>query len=434
MVVAAKAQRVGGVRRIAAKTAVARVGGLKAPVSLHMRKGTRPSRARDAFSYLFPERRDNSGRRSERRARPPARIAGTDHATAKTSNSRASGTRRCTFSLTSPHPDAPITTGGRQSVGVFAAGLDFAELEAAVEEEDEEWKPQVVRVPPRVRERHRRFFSRTGGATKALKPQKMDKCLTRRPPLFPSQRATRKDGKTAKEAKQSKRFRKAQASVPGRMAPQEPATGVKLMMDNATAKFVESAEAHIRLNIDPKYNDQQLRATVALPKGTGKTVRVAVLCQGDAISAAKEAGADFAGADDLVEDIAGGMMDFDLLIASPDMMPKAAKLGRALGPKGLMPNPKAGTVTPDVARAVSEFKGGKVEFRADKQGIVHVPFGKLNFKDSDLLENLKAIVDAIEANRPSGAKGQYWKSMYIASTMGPSVQIDHAAVLAIKQD
>jgi large subunit ribosomal protein L1 len=230
----------------------------------------------------------------------------------------------------------------------------------------------------------------------------------------------------------SKRFRKAQASVPGRMNPQAPAAGIKLMMDNATAKFVESAEAHIRLNIDPKYNDQQLRATVALPKGTGKTVRVAVLCQGDDIAAAKEAGADFAGADDLVEDIAGGMMDFDLLIAAPDMMPKAAKLGRALGPKGLMPNPKAGTVTPNVAQAVGEFKGGKVEFRADKQGIVHVPFGKLDFKDGDLLVNMKAIADAVEANRPPGAKGIYWKSMYIASTMGPSVQIDHQALLDMK--
>ena len=243
-------------------------------------------------------------------------------------------------------------------------------------------------------------------------------------------RDRRKDGKSAKEARMSKRFLKALKSVPGRLNPVSPEEGIKLMMDNATAKFVESAEAHVRLNIDPKYNDQQLRATVALPKGTGKTVRVAVLRQGDNIAAAKAAGADFAGADDLVADIAGGMLDFDLLIASPDMMPKAAKLGRALGPKGLMPNPKAGTVTPDVVTAVNEFKGGKVEFRADKQGIVHVPFGKLNFTAADLQENLVAIVAAINANRPPGAKGIYWKSLYIASTMGPSVMIDHTAVEA----
>ena len=247
------------------------------------------------------------------------------------------------------------------------------------------------------------------------------------PDPIPHQRATRKDGKSPKEAKQSKRFRKAQASVPGRLKPQAPGEGVQIMMDAASTKFVESAEAHIRLNIDPKYNDQQLRATVALPKGTGKSVRVAVLTQGDNIAAAKEAGADFAGADDLVDEIAGGMMDFDLLIASPDMMPKAAKLGRVLGPKGLMPNPKAGTVTPDVATAVGEFKGGKVEFRADKQGIVHVPFGKLNFKQEDLVENLTAVVEAINVNRPPGAKGVYWKSLYIASSMGPSVMVDHTA-------
>jgi len=239
-------------------------------------------------------------------------------------------------------------------------------------------------------------------------------------------RAVRKDGLSSKEAKQSKRFRAAQASVPGRMNAQDAASAIDLMKASATAKFDESAEAHIRLNIDPKYNDQQLRATVALPKGTGKKVRIAVLCQGDNVAAAKAAGADFAGSDDLVEEIAGGMMDFDLLVATPDMMPKVAKLGRALGPKGLMPNPKAGTVTTDVATTVGEFKGGKVEFRADKQGIVHVPFGKLSFSAADLQTNLLAIVAAIDANRPTGAKGVYWRSMYIASSMGPSVQVDVA--------
>lgn len=265
-------------------------------------------------------------------------------------------------------------------------------------------------------------------ASPELTPSSPELTPSFQPPPHHPQRATRKDGKSALEARQSKRFRKAQAGVPGRMNPIEAGEAVKLMLANATAKFPETAECHIRLNIDPKYNDQQLRATVALPKGTGKTVRVAVLTSGDNIAAAKAAGADFAGADDLVEEIAGGMLDFDLLIASPDMMPKAAKLGRALGPKGLMPNPKAGTVTPDVVTAVNEFKGGKVEFRADKQGIVHVPFGKTNFKDADLSENLEAIVEAINANRPPGAKGIYWKSMYIASTMGPSVQVDYSAM------
>ena len=225
-------------------------------------------------------------------------------------------------------------------------------------------------------------------------------------------------------AKKSKGYRAAAEKIgEGVYAPYEAFT---LLKEIASAKFDESIEAHFRLGIDTRKADQNLRGTVALPNGSGKTVRVAVFAEGDAARAAEEAGADIVGSDDLVADIQAGNINFDAAVATPDQMSKVGRLGKILGPRGLMPNPKLGTVTPDVAKAITELKGGRVEDRADRYGIAHVILGKASFTAEQLAQNYGTVYDEILRMKPSTAKGKYVKSITVASTMSPGVPVDPA--------
>lgn len=201
---------------------------------------------------------------------------------------------------------------------------------------------------------------------------------------------------------------------------------VALVRSAAYAKFNETLEVALRLGVDPKHADQMVRGTVVLPHGTGQTVRVAVVASGEKVREAEDAGADVVGGDDLVAKIQGGHLDFEALVATPDMMKSLGRLGKVLGPRGLMPNPKAGTVTFDVGKAVKELKAGKIEFRVDKTAIIHCPVGKLSFADEALVENTEALIAAIQKAKPAAAKGKYVKSIFLGSTMGPSVPVDPA--------
>jgi large subunit ribosomal protein L1 len=198
---------------------------------------------------------------------------------------------------------------------------------------------------------------------------------------------------------------------------------ISVVKGNATAKFDETIEVALNLGVDPRHADQMVRGVVSLPKGTGKTVRVAVFAKGDKAEEAKKAGADIVGAEDLMETVQGGTIDFDRVIATPDMMGVVGRLGKVLGPKGLMPNPKLGTVTMDVAKAVTDAKGGQVEYRVEKAGIVHAGIGKASFSEADLVENFRAFMDAIFRGKPSGAKGKFVKKVSVSSTMGPGVKV-----------
>jgi large subunit ribosomal protein L1 len=211
-----------------------------------------------------------------------------------------------------------------------------------------------------------------------------------------------------------------------------PKEAVSLLKEASFVKFDPTVELHFRLGVDPRHADQMVRGTAALPHGTGKTVRILVFAQGEKVREAEEAGADFVGGQDLVKQITEGWLGFDVAIATPDMMQAVGRLGKVLGPRGLMPNPKAGTVTFDLARTIREVRSGRVEFRVDRAGLIHVPVGKLSFDEASILNNVAAMIEAVVAAKPSGVKGQYVKTITLNSTMGPGIHLDPPAALALR--
>ena len=229
-------------------------------------------------------------------------------------------------------------------------------------------------------------------------------------------------------AKHGKKYRQAAEKVDP-LKRYELSEAIDLLKECAVAKFDESVEVTIRLGVDPRHAEQMVRGSVLMPNGTGKEVRIAVFAEGEMADAARAAGADIVGGDDLVAKIKEGFLEFDVAIAHPSMMGKVGRLGRVLGPRGLMPNPKSGTVSPDVARAVKEAKAGKIEYRVDKAGIIHTMVGKVSFERDALLENCTALVDVLQKARPASVKGAYFRTMALSSTMGPGIKIDLASVI-----
>ena len=231
--------------------------------------------------------------------------------------------------------------------------------------------------------------------------------------------------------KHGKKYREAAAQV-DKSRLYSPQEAIALLKKISYSAFDGTVEVHMRLGVDPRHADQMVRGTAVLPHGTGRTVRVLVFAQGDKAREAEEAGADYVGAQDLIQRIEGGWLDFDVAVATPDMMGQVGRLGRILGPRGLMPNPRSGTVTFDVGRTVRDVKAGRVEFRVDRTALVHVPIGKVSFDDQRLLENLSTLMDAVAAAKPSGAKGTYIRSVHLAATMSPGIRLDPSAAQSLR--